>query len=307
VKSTLEAANIVMRTLTEAGFQAFLVGGCVRDRVMGETPKDFDVTTDATPEQVMALFDYTIPVGISFGVVRILVKADPTDSIVDASEIEVATFRADGEYTDGRRPDTVSFSSTVQDDVSRRDFTINGLVMNAAGEVKDFVGGLEDVQNQQIRCIGDPAKRFNEDSLRMLRAVRFAARFDFKIEANTLAAITERADTLSRVSQERITDELLKMFGGPRPGMALRLLAETTLLFQVFPELRFVGAEDAVSRFNRLLRKVDPLDFEFENPLVVLALVLLRVERSKRQAVIERLKLSNEQAETVTLALKPRI
>jgi tRNA nucleotidyltransferase/poly(A) polymerase len=165
-----ELANAICNTLREHGHQAFLVGGCVRDILLGREPADFDVTTDARPERVLELFPYGLTVGAQFGVVLIA---------RDGNKVEVATFRHDVGYSDGRHPDQVVYAETAQEDVARRDFTINGLLMrHDSGEVLDFVGGREDLKAGLIRAIGEPERRFEEDKLRMLRAVRFAARFD---------------------------------------------------------------------------------------------------------------------------------
>jgi poly(A) polymerase len=299
------AAGKVMETLLQAGFQAFLVGGCVRDQIMGVEAKDYDVTTDATPDQVIALFPHTVAVGASFGVVRVQVGKDFAGNTI---EIEVATFRADGDYTDGRRPDTVSFSKTLEEDVVRRDFTINGLAMDIDGKIVDHVGGLIDIHIKVVRAIGNPVKRFQEDSLRMLRAVRFAARFDFKIEPATQLTILRSADTIHRVSQERITDEILKMLSGPRPWMALRLLGETTLLTEIFPEFKlndeFFCREEGVDSHILRLGRVMPKMSLLSNAKSLVGLVVLLSEFKDEEffAVLERMKLSTEEKKIVITA-----
>ena len=173
-----ELALQVSRRLREQGFQALFVGGCVRDLVLGREPADFDVATDATPDQVLALFPNSLAVGAQFGVVV----------VVDGEHrVEVATFRSDVGYSDGRHPDRVAYARSAQEDVQRRDFTINGLLMNPeSGEILDYVGGRADLKTGLIRAIGEPSRRFAEDKLRMMRAVRFAARFGYAIEAGTL-------------------------------------------------------------------------------------------------------------------------
>jgi tRNA nucleotidyltransferase/poly(A) polymerase len=198
----------VMHTLENKGFEAFLVGGCVRDRLLGRQSKDYDVTTDATPDQVRAIFPKTVPVGAKFGVVVV---------VMDGVQIEVATYRADGAYTDGRRPDEVTYSKTAKDDVVRRDFTMNGLLKTALGDVIDYVGGQEDIKNKIIRAIGNPDARFAEDALRMMRAVRFAAQLGFTIEEKTLEAIKGNARLLAVISRERIAMELFRMLSAPEP------------------------------------------------------------------------------------------
>src|ERR1700757_1352480 len=186
-------APSIVQTLRQRGFQAYLVGGCVRDLLLGREPKDYDVATDATPRQVMEIFPETYAVGAQFGVVLIpaperdRAKGDETSK---ANAIEVATFRSDIGYSDGRHPDEVRFSRSPQEDVARRDFTINGMLLDpVSGEVLDFVGGRKDLDAGIIRTVGDPEQRFSEDKLRMLRAVRFAARFEYSIEPATFVAM----------------------------------------------------------------------------------------------------------------------
>jgi len=224
-----ELANSICESLHRSGFQALLVGGCVRDLLLGREPADYDVTTDATPDQVMALFPESVAVGARFGVILI-----PRDGL----NVEVATFRSDIGYSDGRHPDRVTFSKKAQEDVQRRDFTINGLLMrHDTGEVLDHVGGQADLKAKVIRAIGDPDRRFTEDKLRMLRAVRFAARFGFQIETDTMRAIRRHAKEIARVSPERLRDELTKMLTEGAARRAFELLDETGLLQQVLPEI----------------------------------------------------------------------
>jgi len=273
------AAEYVMYRLRDAGHEAFLVGGCVRDILLQRTPKDFDVTTSATPEQVTALFPgQTIPVGAAFGVT---VYVDH-----NKDQIEIATYRSDGQYSDGRRPDSVTYGKTAQEDVERRDFTINGLLckgqadgtsvadyerslagttrMNVGGKVYgiiDFVGGIADVQRGVIRAIGDPNKRFEEDALRMLRAVRFSAQLGFDIETKTCGAIIENADRLRAVSRERIAMELFKILTAPDPVRGLIALFTTGLAKHCLPaefreESKFTYT---MERFNAFKAEKDPM------------------------------------------------
>ncbi|HEY1483166.1 MAG TPA: CCA tRNA nucleotidyltransferase [Candidatus Acidoferrum sp.] len=225
-----ELANSICDTLQQHGHQALLVGGCVRDILLEREPADYDVTTDATPDQVTGLFPESIAVGAQFGVV--LVPGD-------GHKVEVATFRSDLGYSDGRHPDKVVYVLKPEDDVSRRDFTINGLLMrHDTGEVLDYVGGRTDLQNKLIRAIGDPKRRFTEDKLRMLRAVRFAARFGYAIEPETLAAIQQLAPQVrSAVSAERIREELTKLLTEGAARRGFELLHATGLLQQVLPEI----------------------------------------------------------------------
>jgi poly(A) polymerase len=222
------AATIVEK-LRHRGFQAYLVGGCVRDLLLGREPKDYDVATSATPEQVMSIFPETYAVGAQFGVV--LVPAPEGD-------VEVATFRSDIGYSDGRHPDEVRFSTDPREDVARRDFTINGMLLDpVSNEVLDFVGGRKDLEAKIIRTIGDPQQRFAEDKLRMLRAVRFAARFGYTIEPAAFAAIEELADEIQVVSRERVRDELTRMLTEGHARRAFLLLDESALLPEVLPEI----------------------------------------------------------------------
>lgn len=226
-----QGAIDVLTTLRGAGHEAYFAGGCVRDEVLGVEPKDWDIATSAKPDAVMALFLRCVPVGISFGVVRVLHAG---------FEYEVATFRADGDYDDHRRPSSVRWAS-AREDVYRRDFTINGLLgdpfATANERVVDFVGGLEDLKNGLIRAIGDPSARFTEDYLRMLRAVRFAARFGFAIHPDTMAAIVAMSSRVVDVSAERIGQELDRLLSEGGQPVGLALLAQSGLLPHLLPEL----------------------------------------------------------------------
>jgi len=244
-----------VRRLRQNGYQAYLVGGCVRDLVLGREPADYDVATDATPETVMRIFPQTWAVGAQFGVV--LVPAEKTaiprfapddqEAGTSAKEkamgagahvVEVATFRSDGLYTDGRHPDEVIYTKDPREDVQRRDFTINGLLLDPIqNEVLDFVGGRDDLRAGIIRTIGAPERRFAEDKLRMLRAVRFAARFGYRIDAATLAAIRALAHQIHQVSRERVRDEIVKMLTEGHARRAFELLDETGLLKETLPEV----------------------------------------------------------------------
>lgn len=220
-------AKTLARTLREAGHEAYFAGGCVRDVLLGRTPKDFDIATDARPEEVQKIFRRTVAVGAAFGVIRV--------RIGQGQEYEVATYRTDGEYTDGRRPDAVQYSKSKEEDVARRDFTINALLMDPfTDEILDFVGGQADLARRVIRAVGDPERRFFEDKLRMLRAVRFASRFGFDIDPATRAAIQKHASSIVLVSAERIVTELAALWSGTDPGRGMRLLAELELFSPIF-------------------------------------------------------------------------
>ncbi len=263
------ARDIVVR-LQQAGYAAFWVGGCVRDHLLGRAPQDYDIATDATPEQVEALFDRTIPVGRQFGVVVVLIHDQ---------QFQIATFRAETDYQDGRRPGKVVFAS-AEADALRRDFTVNGLFYDPlTDKTHDWVNGLADLRAGIIRTIGLPAERFGEDHLRLLRAVRFAAQLNFTIEPATLAAIQALAPKIKVISAERIRDELLKLFRPPHAARGLVLLSDSGLLEHVFPELAItIGCEQSPdfhpegSVFNhiRLMLEKMPADATFALPWAIL-------------------------------------
>jgi poly(A) polymerase len=244
------AALEAIRVLRERGHQALWAGGCVRDLMLGRQPADYDVATSATPREVMDIFPETYAVGAQFGVVLVPVKAlgEPEGR----GHIEIATFRSDGAYLDGRHPDSVRYTTSPRHDVERRDFTINGLLLDPLsacpntphGELLDYVEGLADLERAIVRTIGNPEQRFAEDKLRMLRAVRFAARFGYAIEEATADAIRKHATQIHQVSCERIRDELTKMLTEGHARRALELLDETGLLREVLPEIaRMKGVE----------------------------------------------------------------
>ena len=227
----------VLRTLRENGHEAYLVGGCVRDLLLGRAPTDWDVATDALPDRIEALFPKTVAVGKAFGIIAVVCD--------DGSMVEVATYRADSPYADGRHPGSVAFTN-AHEDARRRDFTVNALFLDpATGEIRDFVGGRADLDARVIRAIGDPETRFAEDHLRLLRAVRFAAVLGFAIEPATFAAIQKLAPNIRRISAERIRDELFRLLTeAPRAGQALQLLRDAGLLKEILPEIEaLVGVE----------------------------------------------------------------
>lgn len=243
-----EHAIHVVRELRRHGFQAYLAGGCVRDMLLGLEPTDYDVTTDAEPNEVMRIFPETYAVGAQFGVVLVPVPKEgrEIEPAGPPHPVEVATFRSDGVYSDGRHPDKVRYSKSPEEDVQRRDFTINGLLMDPSdGErVLDFVGGRADLAAGVVRAIGDSKRRFLEDKLRMLRAVRFAARFGYTIDPPTFAAIQEFASEIHQVSRERVRDELTKMLTEGHARAAFELLDRSGLLNEVLPEIvRMHGVE----------------------------------------------------------------
>src|SRR5712675_1137575 len=231
-----ELADRICATLRRNGHQAYLVGGCVRDLLLGRDPSDYDISTDARPERVQELFPRSLAVGAKFGVILV---------VEDGAQVEVATFRSDVGYSDGRHPDHVVYAHSPKEDVRRRDFTINGLLMDpATREELDFVDGRTDLRAGIVRAIGDPRARFAEDKLRMMRAVRFAARFGFRIEPDTMAAAQALAPQVTQVSPERLREELTKLLteGAARPGF--ELLDDTGLLTVVLPDVaRMRGVE----------------------------------------------------------------
>ena len=279
--TTKEAALEVLKTLYKNNFRAYLVGGCVRDLILGREPKDYDITTEALPEQVEAAFPKTVAVGKSFGVITV---------VMGGVNIEVATFRADGAYSDNRRPDSVTFTPSAADDVKRRDFTMNGLLCvgeadcssvanyetSLAGAntrytvqaeespdgkshtygIMDFVGGMDDIKSRNIRCIGDPNERFREDALRMLRACRFAAQLGFTISPETISAIQYNAALIKKVSVERITAELVKILTSPHPVNGLVPLVTTGLMEHLpFNEAVKKGLANILRRFGKFQTK----------------------------------------------------
>jgi poly(A) polymerase len=233
----------IVKTLRQQGFQAYLAGGCVRDLLLQREPADYDVATSATPAQVMEIFPETYAVGAQFGVVLVPPPeesrtCEDENAVPKARAVEVATFRSDLGYSDGRRPDEVRFSQDPREDVARRDFTINGMMLDPVnGELLDFVGGRQDLEAGIIRAIGDAKLRFTEDKLRMLRAVRFAARLEYAIEPKTLAAIQSLAHEIHVVSRERVRDELTKMLIEGHARRAFLLLDQSGLLKEVLPEI----------------------------------------------------------------------
>ena len=314
-------AREVVSTLKNKGHIAFCVGGCAREMVMGEAPSEYDITTSATPEQVVEIFSHTVPIGASFGVMLVL---------IDEHAFEVATFRKDASYSDGRHPDNVTYSEDVEEDVLRRDFTINGMLYDPTREeVIDYTGGLDDIETGIIRAIGKPYERFNEDKLRMMRAVRFSARYGFKIEEETYGAILKLAPEITQVSQERIRDELVKTISQQNPGAGLKLLSESGLLKHILPEIEDMHGVEQPPEFHPegdvFIHTCLVLDKLYENaggsvsPELALGALLHdvgkpltysvsdrirfnahdRVGADMSKAICKRLKLSNKQANTI--------
>ena len=280
----------VVAKLRAAGHQALWAGGCVRDQLLGKTPKDYDVATDAEPERIRDIFgrQRTLAIGAAFGVITVLGPKD-------AGQIEVATFRRDLGYSDGRRPDAVAFTS-AEEDAKRRDLTINGIFFDPVTEqYLDFVGGQEDLKNHVIRAIGNPHERFAEDKLRMLRTVRFAATFDFALDASTLQAVQAHAPDIRTVSAERIAAEMRRMLLHENRAAALALLRESGLLKEILPELAELVASEPAT-WDRTLAILGNL----KQPTFAIVLASLQREVSLHsghaavKAALARWKLPNE-------------
>jgi poly(A) polymerase len=288
--SQREFALDVLRRLREAGYEALWAGGCVRDQLLGREPKDYDVATNARPEAVQEVFSRrrTRAIGASFGVIAVQARKPLTP-------IEVATFRTDGVYADGRRPESVTFTD-AEHDAQRRDFTINGLFFDPLAErVVDFVGGVADLEARIVRAIGDPHRRFTEDKLRMLRAVRFTATYGFTLDEATLAAVRAMADEICVVSYERIAAELRRMLSHGSRALSVELLAQSGLVRPLLPE----AAPQAAARdsaWQASLTRLAALSYaEFPLALAAWFLGLLDAEATTR--VGRRWKLSNREIE----------
>ena len=203
-----QKVEIIINILEKAGYEAYAVGGCVRDALLGRTPNDWDITTSAKPEQVKALFHRTVDTGIAHGTVTVLLEKEG---------FEVTTYRVDGEYEDGRHPKEVTFTACLEEDLKRRDFTINAMAYNPRKGLVDLFEGQKDLENKVIRCVGDPLERFTEDALRIMRAVRFSAQLGFSLEEETRKVLSVLAPNLKHVSAERIQVELIKLLVSPHP------------------------------------------------------------------------------------------
>jgi tRNA nucleotidyltransferase (CCA-adding enzyme) len=216
----------IIAKLNAEGYEAFVVGGCVRDSLLNKTPKDWDITTNSLPENTKALFDKTIDTGLKHGTVT---------AVINNENYEITTYRIDGEYSDNRRPDSVEFTSSLKEDLSRRDFTVNALAYNPSLGIIDYFGGIKDLHDEVIRAVRNADERFKEDALRMLRAIRFSAQLDFRIESQTLKAISQNKELINNVSPERVREELTKILISPNPSKLL-LLHDTGLLKFILPE-----------------------------------------------------------------------
>ena len=295
-----EFATGIVRSLTKAGYEALWAGGCVRDRLLGIEPADYDVATSATPDQVRHIFRRTVEVGLSFGVVEVLGPFQ--------LKVQIATFRSDGAYSDGRRPDSVTFCN-AEEDAKRRDFTINGMFFDPVRDrVIDYVGGQADLDLKVLQAIGDPFARFSEDKLRILRAVRFAGRFDLKIDPSTAAAMRQMASQTTVVSPERIADELRKMLKHPTRARALNDLFEYGLMPFVLPELGDERFE--LPRISAILDRLPSTSFTTVFAVLFSFLKPVPDVKRKRNPPLEnlcrRLKFSNEERERIVWLVEHR-
>jgi len=306
----------IAETLKRKGHVAYFAGGCVRDFLRGEVPKDYDIATTAAPDEIEKLFPKTLPVGKQFGVVLVA---------REGKNFEVATFRREGPYRDGRHPSEVSFT-TPEEDARRRDFTVNGLFFDPfEKKVIDYVGGREDISRQVIRAIGDPKTRFEEDKLRLLRAVRFAANLNYRIEEKTWQCIGELAHKIHQVSFERIRDELIKTFARQDAGRGLELLSQSGLLKEILPEVEVMKGVEQPPEFHPegdVFTHTRMLMERLESPSVILAFAALlhdvgkpstfqvregrirfyehsRVGAEMSEAILRRLRFSNEEIQAV--------
>ncbi|EOR26513.1 MULTISPECIES: CCA tRNA nucleotidyltransferase [Clostridium] len=220
--------KFIIDTFYNNGFEAFMVGGCVRDSILNSSPKDYDITTSAKPEDTLSIFEKTIPTGINHGTVTVL---------INNNSYEVTTYRTDGNYLDNRRPSCVNFVTDIKEDLSRRDFTINALAYNKSFGLIDYFNGINDISKKLIRCVGDADKRFKEDALRMLRAIRFSCQLNFKIEEATLNAIIKNSKLINNISRERIRDELCKILTSNNASEGINTLQKSGLLAEILPEI----------------------------------------------------------------------
>ncbi len=283
------AAVDIVRRLQREGFEALLAGGCVRDMLLGRRPKDYDVATDALPEDVMRLFPRTLKVGAKFGVVIVLTRG---------RQVEVATFRCEADYKDGRHPDRVTFTNAAED-ASRRDFTINGMFYNpVTDEVIDYVDGRADLERRIIRTIGRAQDRFSEDYLRMLRAIRFSTQLGFPIEPETFEAICRHAKHISKISGERIAVELETMLTHPNRQAGATLLLDSGLARTIFPGLNAECGRQAVDVFGQLRKRVDFA--------LALATLFIGLETEEALTQCEILKLSRNRTKHIHFLLAHR-
>lgn len=292
-----ENIKFVLDTLTKSGYEAYIVGGCVRDSILGLDASDYDVTTSAKPEEIIGLFEKTVPTGLKHGTVTVIIKKEP---------IEVTTFRTEGQYFDNRHPETVEFVTDLKEDLSRRDFTVNALAYNETVGLVDLFGGVNDLENRILKAVGDPEKRFREDALRILRLFRFASQLNFEIEENTFKAALKLQKGLQNISRERIFTELQKTVNGKNPKALLPLIASGGLRFLGVkkspefytktrnPDLRLFaflsGTDDPIAALRELKASKRQIDFAEK------MLKLLRLKPQTKEDIKNALFLTDEYA-----------
>ena len=277
-----ENVKYILNELYKNGYEGYIVGGCVRDHLMGKEPHDYDITTSALPEEVKEIFPHTVDTGIQHGTVTV---------IIDKTGYEITTYRIDGEYKDNRHPEEVIFTDRLSGDLSRRDFTINAIAYNDVKGYVDLFGGIEDIKRRVIRGVGEPAKRFQEDALRMMRAVRFSAQLDFAIEENTLNALKENADLIRNISIERIREEFFKLILSDH-NERLDILLNSGMTEHFLPEI--LGKKFDYGKINSLSRDI----------VVRLAYIFYGIEWGNVKKIMKRLRTDNKSMAAVTLISK---
>lgn len=278
----------IIAAIEENGWQAYAVGGCVRDSVLERTPDDWDITTSALPEQVKGIFKRTVDTGIKHGTVTVM---------VDKTGYEVTTYRIDGEYKDGRHPESVQFSAKLVDDLKRRDFTINAMAYNDSDGLVDEFDGIGDLQRGIIRCVGNAKERFGEDALRMMRAVRFSAQLGFEIESDTYSAIEALAPSIKQVSMERVQVELVKTLTSKNPDY-VKLYMQTGLFKDILPEVHNILSGKYANNAVTMLK------FTENTPVLRYAALLNSIEHDKAKATLKSLKLDNYTIDTAAKLVK---
>lgn len=280
----------VCQTLREAGYQAWVVGGAVRDLLLGKIPSDWDVATDSLPEKVLSLFERTIATGLQHGTVTAVVGRGHA-----RENVEITTFRGEGAYSDARRPDAVNFGVPLDEDLKRRDFVINAMAFDPVdGRVHDPFGGAEDLQQRLVRAVGVASERFNEDGLRVMRAVRFVSTLNFSLEAATEEGLASALDALSKVAQERIRVELLKLLSGQAPDVALRIAHRRGVLKVILSELEDDQCAAAFARVALCKR----------NAILRFAALLAHVDADRLEPILRRLTMSNEDRQRILAMLR---
>ena len=278
------------QTLRDAGFEAWVVGGAVRDLVLGKTPSDWDVASDALPEQVLELFERTIATGLQHGTVTAMVGRGPK-----RTPVEITTFRGEGAYSDSRRPDSVHFGVPLDEDLKRRDFVMNAMAFDPIeGRVHDPFDGVGDLEARVVRAVGVAEKRFAEDGLRVMRAVRFVSTLDFALHKDTELALQTALGALSKVAMERVRVELLKLLSGPAAVRALVVAQENNVLTTILPALSKEGFDEALAR----------LDVAPKDPVLRLATLLLAVPAESLDDLLRHLKMSNDERKRILSALR---